>query len=339
VPGVVQQLAEDQVARGWEVGVAAPRPLGGRWLEWNARRSPGPWTLTETLALGRAIRRFHPDIVHLHSAKAGLCGRLWLRGSTPTVFQPHAWSFEAVEGLVRRASLAWERAAARWTHACVCVSEAERERGETSGIRCRYRVIPNGVDTSAFTPRDRDEARARLGLDDAPLAVCVARLSRQKGQDLLVAAWPAVRARVPGARLALIGAGELDLPETDGVERLGPRDDVADWYAAANVVVLPSRWEGMSLTMLEAMASGRSVVATDVAGAHEALGYHVVPVEHAVALAGAIVQRLLDPAHADAEGLENRAKAERAYDVSRVGDAVAELYDEVLNSSTRSSTL
>jgi glycosyltransferase involved in cell wall biosynthesis len=339
VPGVVRQLAEDQVARGWEVGVAAPRPLGGRWYEWNARRSPGPLTLTETLVLGRAIRTFHPDVVHLHSAKAGLCGRLWLRGSTPTVFQPHAWSFEAVEGLVARASLAWERTAARWTHACVCVSEAEREHGEASGIRARYRVIPNGVDTTVFTPRNRDEARTKLGLDDAPLAICVARLSRQKGQDILVAAWPSVRARVPGARLALVGAGDLDLPETEGVDLLGPRDEVADWYAAANVVVLPSRWEGMSLTMLEAMASGRSVVATDVAGAHEALGHHVVPVEHAVALAGAVVQRLLDPAHADAEGLENRAKAEQDYDVRRVGDAVAELYDELFSSSTRSSTL
>jgi glycosyltransferase involved in cell wall biosynthesis len=329
VPRVVQQLAENQVARGWEVGVAAPRPLGGEWLEWNARRSPGPTTPAETLALGRAIRRFRPDVVHLHSAKAGLCGRLWLRGGTPTVFQPHAWSFEAVEGTLKRASLAWERAGARWADAIVCVSEAERAAGEAAGIRGRYRVIPNGVDTNAFAPRERDEARARLGLDDAPLVVCVARLSRQKGQDLLVAAWPVVRARVPGARLALIGAGELDLPETEGVELFGARDDVADWYAAANVVVLPSRWEGMSLTMLEAMASARSVVATDVAGAHEALGYHVVPVEHAVALAGAIVQRLLDPAQADAEARENRAKAERDYDVRRVGDAVAELYGEL----------
>jgi glycosyltransferase involved in cell wall biosynthesis len=330
VPRVVQQLAENQVARGWEVGVAAPRPLGGEWFEWHARRSPGPWTATETLALGRAIRRFRPDLVHLHSAKAGLCGRLWLRGSVPTVFQPHAWSFEAVEGTVKRASLAWERAGARWARAIVCVSEAERAAGEAVGIRGRYRVIPNGVDTSEFMPRDRADARARLGLDDAPLAVCVARLSRQKGQDILVAAWPAVRARVPDARLALVGAGELDLPETEGVELLGPRDDVADWYAAANVVVLPSRWEGMSLTMLEAMASGRSVVATDVAGAHEALGYHIVPVEHAVALAGALVQRLLDPAHADAEGLENREKVQREYDVRRVGDAVAELYTELV---------
>jgi glycosyltransferase involved in cell wall biosynthesis len=326
VPRVARQLAEDQVARGWEVGVAGPSPLAGEWLEWNARRSPGPTTLPEAFTLGRAIRRFRPDLVHLHSAKAGLCGRLWLRGSTPTVFQPHAWSFEAVEGPVRSASLAWERISARWAHALVCVSEAERSAGEAAGIRGRYRVIPNGVDTGAFAPREREVA-------GAPLAVCVARLSRQKGQDLLVAAWPSVRSRVPGARLVLIGDGDLELPDTDGVEVLGPRDDVDAWYAAANVVVLPSRWEGMSLTMLEAMASGRSVVATDVAGAREALG-DVVPVEDRLALADAVVARLLDPAGAAEEGRANRAKVERDYDVRRVGDEFAALYDELLSSST-----
>jgi glycosyltransferase involved in cell wall biosynthesis len=163
--------------------------------------------------------------------------------------------------------------------------------------------------------------------------VCVARLSRQKGQDLLVAAWPSVRSRVLDARLVLIGDGDLELPDTDGVEVLGPRDDVDAWYAAANVVVLPSRWEGMSLTMLEAMASGRSVVATDVAGAREALG-EVVPVEDRLALADAVVARLLDPAGADEEGRANRAKVERDYDVRRVGDEFAALYDELLSSST-----
>ncbi len=319
------------MGRGWEVGVAGPRALGGEWLEWSASRSPGPSSLAETLALGRLIRRFHPDLVHLHSAKAGLAGRLWLRGSTPTVFQPHAWSFEAVEGVVRRASLAWERAAARWAHALVAVSEAERDTGVASGIRGNYRVIPNGVDTSRFIPRERE--------DGPPLAVCVARLSRQKGQDVLVAAWPAVRARVPDARLVLVGDGDLKLPATEGVDVAGPSDDVAGWYARASVVVLPSRWEGMSLTMLEAMASGRSVVATDVAGAREALGDEVVPVEDVSALADAIARRLLDPALADEEGRRNRATAERDYDVRRVGDAVAQLYSELVSSSTSSSTL
>ena len=83
------------------------------------------------------------------------------------------------------------------------------------------------------------------------------------------------------------------------VRLVGKRADVADWLAAADVVAFPSRWEGMSIGMLEAMASGRSVVASDVGGAQEALGGEsgaVVPPEDAAALAQAIDDRLLDPA-------------------------------------------
>ncbi len=103
---------------------------------------------------------------------------------------------------------------------------------------------------------------------------------------MLLEAWPAVRARVPGARLVLVGDGptepELRAAAGEGVDLVGPRKDVPDWLAAADVVVAPSRWEGMALTLLEAMATGRSVVATEVAGAGEALGDEagrIVPIE------------------------------------------------------------
>ena len=71
----------------------------------------------EARALAGLIGSLAPDLVHLHSSKAGLAGRLALRGRRTTVFQPHAWSFEAVHGAVRAAGIAWERLAARWTHA------------------------------------------------------------------------------------------------------------------------------------------------------------------------------------------------------------------------------
>ena len=97
------------------------------------------------------------------------------------------------------------------------------------------------------------------------------------------------------------------------VHLVGKRADVADWLAAADVVAFPSRWEGMSLGMLEAMAIGRSVVATDVGGAEEALGGEagaVVPPGDAAALASAIVERLRDPARTAAEGRAARERAE-----------------------------
>jgi glycosyltransferase involved in cell wall biosynthesis len=335
VPRVVAALARDQAARGWEVAVAGePQPaLGGLdVVEWRSVRRPVP---TDAGALARVIVARRPLLVHLHSAKAGLAGRLALRGRRPTVFQPHAWSWEAATGPLHTASIAWERFAARWTDLFVCVGEAERRAGEEAGVRGSYAVVRNGVDLEAFAPQPRDEARARLGLPDTPLVVCVGRLSRQKGQDVLLDAWPLVRSRVPDARLALVGDGPdaevLRARAAAGVQFAGTRDDVVDWFAAADVVALPSRWEGMSLAMLEAMACGRPLVASDVAGAEVVVGA-VVPPEAPGPLADALVERLLDRPRAEREGRDARAVAERDHDVRRACDETAALYERVLSS-------
>jgi glycosyltransferase involved in cell wall biosynthesis len=171
----------------------------------------------------------------------------------------------------------------------------------------------------------------------------VGRLSRQKGQDLLLEAWPQVRRVVPEGRLVLVGAGpeeeRLRSAAGPGVELVGERDDVHDWYAAADVVVLPSRWEGMSLVPLEAMASGRSVVATDVSGAREAIGEEagaVVGRDDPDALATAIAERLIDPQHTEREGRAGRRRVESSFDVQRTTHALAELYQRLgVSSSTR----
>jgi glycosyltransferase involved in cell wall biosynthesis len=345
----VASLAEAQIRHGWSVAVASPldsafagrvTAAGARHLAWVAGREPGRHTLGEVRPLAQIVAAVRPDVVHLHSSKAGLAGRLAVRGRRPTVFQPHAWSFEAVDGLVGRAALAWERGAARWADVIVCVSEGERQRGEEMGVRARFQVIRNGVDLNALpaaSPKDREEARRRLGLDTAaPLAVCVGRLSRQKGQDILLEAWPAVRERVPEAKLALVGSGPdadaLRLEAGPGVELTGERDDVPDWLAAADLVVQPSRWEGMSLALLEAMARGRSVVATDVPGTAETLADvagAVVPVDSPGPLADAVAARLLDPARAAAEAVENRRRAEQ-FDLNRTTAAFVEVYRELL---------
>ncbi len=265
--------------------------------------------------------------MHLHSAKAGLAGRLLLRGRVPTVFQPHAWSFEAVTGPVHAATLGWERAAARWTSLLVCVSAAERQTGLDQGIRAAAVVVPNGVDLTRLTPAGRPEraaARAALGLDpEAPTAVCVGRLARQKGQDVLLQAWPRVRAGVPDATLVLIGDGpdraalERSLPA--GVSLVGDSDDVASWLAAADVVVVPSRWEGMALVPLEAMARARSVVASDVTGVRESVpttAGAIVPPGDAGSLAAAVLERLDGTVEADAEGRRGRANVESGHDLA-----------------------
>lgn len=343
VARVVTDLVGAQLAAGLRVSVACPeggtlpnalRALGCTVLRWDATRTPGYRLPGEVRLLARLLPDVRPDLVHAHSAKAGLAARLAVHGRLPTVFQPHAWSFEAADGVVARLALAWERFGTRWATRVLCVSEAERRTGERCGISARWRVVPNGVDTGRFRP-EGDRARSGAG----PLVVCVGRLCRQKGQDVLLDAWPEVVRRVPGARLVLVGDG----PDADrlrrgapaSVEFAGATSDTAPWYRAADVVVLPSRWEGMALAPLEAMACARPVVVTDVDGARESLppGHPpscLVPPEDPGALAQTLTALLRDEPLRAALGAQGRAHVLAAHDLRRVTDAVTGVYRELL---------
>jgi exopolysaccharide biosynthesis polyprenyl glycosylphosphotransferase len=333
--GVARCVLQDIAAaagRGWKVALAVPfGPLaedagacGAEVFHWDARRSPGPTVPAEVRALRRIVAAWGPDVVHLHSSKAGLAGRLAVRGRVPTLFQPHAWSFDAITGPLRAASLLWERWAHRWADLVVCVSEDERAEGCRAEIHARYAVATNGVDLTEFPLADdaaRDRARRDLGLADVPTVVCAGRLCRQKGQDVLLDAWPAVLAEVPTALLVLVGDGperqQLRVPARTVFA--GHADRVQPWLAAADVVALPSRWEGHPLVLLEAMATGRVVVATQVTGVAETLdgsAGELVPVEDPKALAAALVRRLTNARDSEHEIISGRIRVEKAFDLS-----------------------
>ncbi|MFJ5263786.1 glycosyltransferase [Streptomyces sp. NPDC088387] len=348
VARVVTDLTRAQLTAGFQVTVGCPEgalaaqlgALGAGLRPWRAARAPGPALPREVRAVAHLIESVRPDVVHAHSAKAGLAARLAVRGRIPTVFQPHAWSFEAVGGATAALALRWERYAARWAHRTVCVSEAERETGVAAGIAGQWAVVPNGVDTGRFHPAAVDTVRsALLPLDDprAPLVVCVGRLCRQKGQDVLLDAWAAVREEVPGARLVLVGDGP-DRPRLRAPESVlfaGAVADAAPWYQAADLVVLPSRWEGMALAPLEAMACGRPVVVTDVDGARESLPpglapHCLVPPEDPAALARAVAALLRDPLLREGLGARGRRHVLSAHDVRHMTETVARVYGELL---------
>ncbi|MFI6011234.1 glycosyltransferase [Streptomyces sp. NPDC051243] len=343
VARVVTDLVAAQVTAGLRVTVACPgggtltdslRASGRTVLRWDAVRRPGVRLPGEVRQLARLVRDVRPDLVHAHSAKAGLAARLAVHGRLPTVFQPHAWSFEAADGVVARLALGWERFGARWATRVLCVSEAERRTGERYGIAASWRVVPNGVDTGTFHP-EGDSARSAAG----PLVVCVGRLCRQKGQDVLLRAWPEVVRRVAGARLVLVGDGpaarSLRRGAPASVEFAGAASDAAPWYRAADVVVLPSRWEGMALAPLEAMACARPVVVTDVDGARESLPPShrpscLVPPEDPGALARALTALLRDEPLRAALGAQGRAHVLAAHDLRHTTDAVTGVYRELL---------
>ncbi|XVS67058.1 glycosyltransferase [Actinosynnema sp. CA-299493] len=345
VAAVVLELARAQRDLGWSVTVVSPpgpladraRALGVEVRVWRARRQPGIRTVGEVARLRRVLRGLEADVVHLHSSKAGLVGRLVVRGRRPTLFQPHMWSFQTTGGVVARAAKVWERVGARWTHQLVCVSDDELAAGRAIGVRGEAEVVCNGVDLDRFRPGDRVRARRRLGLPDVPTAVCVGRLVTYKGQDQLLAAWPAVRAQVPGARLVLVGDGPMGEKwraacDDESVWWWGHDDAVADFYAAADVVVMPSRAEGMALVPLEAMACGRSVVAFDVSGVRQSVGEAgaVLAAGDVAGLAEAVAVRLADPSAADLEGAHGRRRVELLFDRRQVVDQVAMLVDKLL---------
>jgi glycosyltransferase involved in cell wall biosynthesis len=357
--GVAHVLADHVswvTAAGWNVVVACDpgsrcadlvRRQGGRVMAWRAERHPGVSVASEVRALRRIISETDPDLVHLHSSKAGLVGRIAIRGRLPTLFQPHAWSFDAsAPKTLSKLALNWEQHAARWTDITICVSAAERERGSRAGIRGTTVVLPNVVDAERFRPPPhgspwRLAMRKRLGLTtDGPLAVCLGRLCRQKGQDLLLASWNQVKDMVPDAQLALVGDGpdrnQLALSAPSGVRFVGAVLDPVPWLQLADVVVVPSRWEGQALVILEALACGTAVVASDIPANKETMpsaAGAVVPVVDRTALASALIRRLVPEGRAltEAEGRVGRASVVTGHDPAAGARALTQLYARSLS--------
>lgn len=347
----VQALAAAQVAAGLDVhvlapvGVQVPDVTLHRWRP--QRRSP--WRFPAAVGrLGRVTEEVTPDVVHLHSFFAGVLGRL-RRLPAPVVYQPHSWAFEAVPAPGRAAVAAWERHARSRT-ACVVVNcDDELAEAARHGVEVEGRSVGVPLDLERFRPGDDDERRALraergIGATEQ-LHVCVARLSRQKGQDQLSAAWES--AARPEGRLVFVGAGDWEplqqqAPTTWGRSQVavGATDDVRGWLVAADVVVMPSRYEGQSVAMAEAMACGRPVVSTDVNGVQQALvegqepsAGAIVPLGDMTALLEQCAKLLDDPCAVETAGRAARSRAERLFSATEVERRVVAVYEQVLTAA------
>jgi glycosyltransferase involved in cell wall biosynthesis len=343
----VRQLAEAAVAAGHRVTVACPGPAHGPLAEWivaagaahhrlDMARLPAARDVADLVTLRRLARG--RDIVHLHSSKAAALGRVAVlslgRRRPPVIVTPHYWSW-LVGGRLAPVYRWIERVLARGCDAIVAVSEREAADGRVvlRAAADRIRVIQSGVDLERFSP-DGPRARRR---EDAPLIVCVGRLCHQKGQDVAIRALGRLRHRT--ATLRLVGAesheGErarlaelaASLGVGDRVEFGGETTDPAPELRAADIVVAPSRWEGMSLVYLEAMACGAAMVVADVAGSEviDGAGIVVRPDDPA-AVAAALDELLSD--ELKRERLRAAAREQRLrYDASEMHRRNLDLWD------------
>jgi glycosyltransferase involved in cell wall biosynthesis len=300
----------------------------------HVRRPLHPFRdLLGLLELVALIRRERPDIVHVNSSKAGVLGRMAavLARVPIVVFTVHGWAFKAYSGIASTLYRAADRLMARATTITICVTEADRAAG-VAARTCdpdRTVVIANAVDVDAVPPARHD--------GDPPRIVTVGRLAWPKDPRTLVRAL----ARLPDRSFSavIVGDGpdrsgmeteirELGLEST--VELCGARRDVPELLARSDVFALASRSEGGPISILEAMAAGLPVVASDVGGVRElvvegATGM-LVPAGDPDALAAALERLLGDPELRRRLGAAGRERARERFDLSALRRAHLELY-------------
>ncbi len=218
------------------------------------------------------LRRTRPSVVHTHSSKGGLVGRVAAnRAGFASVYTAHGWPFQRGAGTLQRvSSFAGEAVASRFGELVVCVSAAERDLAVRWRVAAsdRIRIIPNGT-LAIGLPRG-----THRDVDDPFTVVMVARFAPPKRHDLVVAA---LRETSPNVRVVFVGDGparaDVIKMATDLRERItfASSDSARQWLAGADAFALISDYEGLPISILEAMSLGLPVVANRLASVAEAL--------------------------------------------------------------------
>lgn len=309
--------------------------------------------------LARIIRKVRPDVVHTHTAKAGAVGRtaaLLAGPRRPVVV--HTFHGHVLRGYFGRAGTlvfrAIETVLARLTDRLVAVSPEVRDELVSLGVAReeRFSVIRLGIELVPRVAFDGDlpEIRRRHGIGSETFVVgWFGRMTAVKRTDDLLTTLAALRSRGVDALLLLVGDGDdrerlEERAHELGLAReclfLGYQEDVAAWYAVCDAIVLTSASEGTPVTIIEALAAGRAVVATDVGGVPDVVdegetGF-LVPPGDTEALAARLERLARDPELRAEMGRTGRERVLRRYAVERLVDDVDLLYRELLD--TRSPT-
>ena len=280
--------------------------------------------------LGRELSAFSPDVVHTHLSSCLYCAPWCVLHGVPMLHTIHNIPEKEAASRLRRVVMRFLYHLGR----AVPVAISETNRRLTEGFyelpAGSVEMVPNPVDTALFYPRDSSGQGIEYDI------VSVGRLDRQKNQKLLLEAMCGVVDTYKGVRLALVGAGPLEdeLKKTaedyglqENISFLGLRDDVASILRQSKLFVLSSDYEGLPLSVLEAMAAGLPIVSTRVGGIPDVIDGNGILVEagDAEALSEALCNLL---SCAESRGLMSKKSLElsRQYDVNAITQSYEELY-------------
>lgn len=313
------------------------------WRDWRSYRR-----------LVQLLQQDRPEIVHTHSSKAGILGRLAAhRLGLPCVHTIHGASFHYGQSpLAYRAYVAAERLAARWTDRFISVADDMTAEYVRAGIAPpeRFVTIYSGFDVEPFLhpPRTAADVRAELGFAPEHVVVGkVARLFPLKGHEFLLAAAPRVAAACPQVRFLLVGDGVLRGKIEDEIRRLGLADRfvftglvaperIPELIAAMDIVVHTSQWEGLARVLPQGLIAGKPVAAYDVGGAREVVlpgetGL-LLPRDSVRELADALVTLAQDAALRERFGRRGRELFTDQFRRQTMTRRIREVYREVLAS-------
>ncbi len=311
-------------------------------------------------AIRRAFREYSPDIVHTHSSKAGILGRLAARQlGLPAVHTIHGASFHFGQNpILHRAYRMAEKLAARWCDHFISVCDAMTDQYVAAGIapREKFTTIYSGMEVEHFLSprRPRDEVRRELNLAPSDIVFGkVARLFHLKGHNYLIEAAADVAARIPQARFLLVGDGILIEHYQTRIRELGLEDRfrftglvapevVSDYLHAMDIVVHTSDWEGLPRVLPQALIAGKPVISFRIDGApevclHEETGL-LVNHRDIHGLAAAMIRLGEDPLARQKMGATGRERFTAQFRHEYMTARIREVYASVLRRRTGTST-
>ncbi len=319
--------------QGHEVEVACSTNVSLNELRnvWNIHFSRSPYSLNNIkayLIMRKLLKNRGYDLIHTHTPVASFITRFAARNlGVPVLYTAHGFHF--YKGAPLRNWFIYymtERLAAKWTAGLIVMNQEDLEAGKKMGLvegENLFFVHGVGVDLNKYQQRNYN-VREKLGLSDkANVVVCVAEFVPNKNHIQLIKAWKYVCDREPDSVLLLVGKGKildkirravLNLDITKNVYFLGYRNDVPQILSASNIFVLCSYREGLPRAVMEAMAVGKPVVATNVRGncdlVEDGVNGYLVHLGNPYSLADAILKLVRNPELAQQFGKAGRKKIE-----------------------------